>query len=80
MLATFWIGVCIAAWLIQPRPVGRGTVAAVFALMFILRFATIPTAIGTLFGRTVLGGVLGFGGSIAVLACLFAYMLITGGD
>jgi len=77
LLAMFWLGVCFVGWrlpdhLNMPGLTGTLIVAA-------LRYITIPTAIGALFGYTSRGFLIGVVLFIGLLAWSFFALLLWSG-
>jgi hypothetical protein len=72
-LAIFWFAICFAAWRIQPPLwTDTGTSQLCIALVFFsFRVFPIPTAIGSLFGYTLRGFIVG----IAAYFCWLGLLL-----
>jgi hypothetical protein len=77
MLAVFWLCVCFAAWGL-PKHIGPTSLAGTIALAA-LKYITIPTAIGALFGFAWRGFVIGSVLFLGLLAWSFYALLTWGG-
>jgi hypothetical protein len=77
--ATFWMAICFVAWATNPPEwsIQGPHQGWVFFAFVGLRFITIPTAIGALFGRTLRGLLVGTALYVG-LAVLMIFALLVG--